>query len=38
MNYKHDYLRPNNPLQNYYSNIPIDTKSAQIKKYTPIQI
>jgi len=31
MNYKPDYMRNANPLQNYYSNIPIE-KSAQIKK------
>lgn len=34
MNYKHDYLRNMNPLQNYYSNVPIDPKGAQIKKYS----
>jgi hypothetical protein len=33
MNYKHDYMRSPNPLQNYYSNIPMDAKSQQIKKY-----
>lgn len=33
MNYKHDYLKSSNPLQNYYSNIPIDPKTTQIKKY-----
>ena len=36
MNYKHDYMRSgnsgNNPLQNYYSNIPVEPKGAQIKK------
>ena len=32
MNYKQDYLRNSNPLQNYYSNIPMDSKAAQIKK------
>jgi len=32
MNYKPDYLRNMNPLQNYYSNVPMDSKSAQIKK------
>ena len=33
MSYKHDYHRPTNPLQNYYSNIPVDPKGTQIKKY-----
>ena len=33
MSYKPDYLRNNNPLQNYYTNSTIDpSKSAQIKK------
>ena len=35
MNYKHDYMRSGNsgnPLQNYYSNIPVEPKGAQIKK------
>ena len=33
MNYQQDYLKSSNPLQNYYSNIPIDPKATQIKKY-----
>ena len=33
MNYQQDYLKSSNPLQNYYSNIPIDPKANQIKKY-----
>jgi hypothetical protein len=33
MNYKQDYRTNANPLQNYYANIPVDPKSAQIKKY-----
>ena len=32
MNYKNDYFRSMNPLQNYYSNMPTDPKNAQIKK------
>ena len=35
MNYgHHDYLKSSKPLENYYSNIPIDPKSTQIKKYS----
>lgn len=34
MNYKPDYHRQSlNPLQNYYTNCPVDPKAAQIKKY-----
>ncbi len=32
MNYKHNYHRPHNPLQNYFPNTPLDAKNTQIKK------
>lgn len=32
MSYKPDYMRPPNPLQNYYTNATVDPKAAQIKK------
>lgn len=35
MNYKPDYLKGGNPLQNYYTNKPTESKAAQIKKYIP---
>lgn len=37
MNYQSDYHKGTlNPLQNYYSNCPVDSKSAQIKKYSSL--
>lgn len=39
MNYQSDYHKGTlNPLQNYYSNCPVDSKSAQIKKYFLIHL
>jgi hypothetical protein len=33
MNHHQDYMRNQNPLQNYYTNNVSDPKSNQIKKY-----
>ncbi len=32
LNYKQDYRKSLNPLQNYYANTTVDPKQTQIKK------
>ena len=34
-NYPQDFYKNHHPLQSYYSNIPSDSKNAQIKRYLP---